>query len=1169
MFPERLDQLAQLALDARPAAAPGLAGSAPQLLLSRMLERLDRPILLITPDRPSARLSLEALRLFLGESADEPQRVIEFPDYDVAPYEAISPAGYTVAERIRVCHRLGRVGPPPIVVAAARALTIRAMPPQDLEARLTQLRLGQHLDREELIEFLVQAGFVRSPLVEDLGDFSARGELVDVFLPQLERPVRIEFDIDRIKSIRTFDPQSQRTRSQLDNVAVIPFREIALTAEARELFARQIKRLADELNIGKRSRDRLEQSVRSGVFFPGIEFFSALFFERPLVSLLDYLPHGSLVALLDPLEVGRELDKAYQRLVERRDERADAGMIVPHPEQLGVEPAELMQQIQGFKPLLFGPLDPTDAFQARIETLPWEAQSNAELRDQIVAQPPERMLEPLVQRLRRAVDQEAKPLAVAHTAEQRERLARLLAPHGVRAKIDDEAWVIEAARADAHDLQTVTIVGGELTQGLFWPEAGLFLLAEEELFGQRRRRSRTIRQEYEAARIEDFDQIGQGDYLVHAHNGIGRYSGLARIKAGDTEVECMLLEYARGDRLYVPVDRLGLVQRYVGGEGHPTLDRLGGVRWNNARKRARKATRKMAKQLLALYAARRAQPGYGFSEPDATYEAFAATFPFEETPDQQRAIQEVLENLQQPRPMDRLVCGDVGFGKTEVALRAAFLAAMDGKQVAVLVPTTTLAYQHFRTFSQRLEKFPLKVGMLSRFVPTAVRRQVVEQIKVGQVDLVVGTHQLLSKSIQFKDLGLLIVDEEQHFGVAQKERIKQLRHSVDVLTMTATPIPRTFHMSLTGLMDLSTINTPPQDRLAVKTFIAHFDEDTIRQALLRELGRGGQAFVIHNRVRTIDSLAGRIARLLPEARIEIAHGQMAKGELEQVMIRFARNEIDVLVCTAIIEAGIDFPNVNTIIIDRADTFGLSQLYQLRGRVGRGNRRAFCYALVPHEAAITPDAKRRLDVLRRFTKLGSGFRIAQHDLEIRGAGNLLGGEQWGHLAAIGFEMYAQMLERAVKEMRGEAVTDRIDPEVNLPLESWIPESYVADQASRLTLYKRIAACAEEPDLEQMHLELEDRFGALPPQALNLLKVMGLRLNLARLGVANLDYGQGLLALSFDPSTLIGPQRLVEFVTQDKQRRSITPEGRLLLRVGKLPPAKIISFVNRLLRDIQGI
>ncbi len=704
-----------------------------------------------------------------------------------------------------------------------------------------------------------------------------------------------------------------------------------------------------------------------------------------------------------------------------------------------------------------------------------------------------------------------------------------------------------------------------------WAAQALAVVCDEEIFGVReRRRSRTGWRD--GQKLDGIAQLAPGDFLVHVDHGIGIYRGLKELSAGGTQSELLAIEYLGGDKLFLPVDRLASIQRYGAADGvQPRIDKLGGETWQKTKGKVKSSLRDMAGELLALHAARELAPGYGFSERDAALEEFEAAFAYEETPDQMAAIDDVLTDMHEPKPMDRLVCGDVGYGKTEVAIRAAFRAAQDGKQVVVLTPTTVLCQQHFENFEKRFAPYPIRVDMLSRFCSPKESKATLEGLATGQVDVVIATHRILQKNIQFKDLGLLVVDEEQRFGVAHKERIKKLKKTVDVLTLTATPIPRTLQMAFTGIRDLSVIETPPVDRLAIRTQVCRFDEGLIREAILREMRRGGQVFFLHNRVRSIEAMSETLRKAVPEARVMVAHGQMKERQLEDRIHAFLRHEADVLLCTTIIESGIDMPNVNTILVHRADALGLAQLYQLRGRVGRSSRRAYAYLLVPTQVgSLSPDAQKRLEAIQDLSELGAGFRLANLDLEIRGAGDLLGSEQSGNLRSVGYETYMEMLEQTIDELRGQAHEDWIDPEIKLPVVGRLPDDYVADVSQRLVLYKRLSSARDENEVVQIRDELMDRYGRLPSEAENLVEVIRLKIAARRLGIVRIEISRGELVLQVAPKSQIDPDRLVRLLSQARSGIRVTPEQRLVTRAPGPeggPPA-LFAAAKTLLRKLSG-
>jgi transcription-repair coupling factor (superfamily II helicase) len=762
----------------------------------------------------------------------------------------------------------------------------------------------------------------------------------------------------------------------------------------------------------------------------------------------------------------------------------------------------------------------------------------SDIRHETLAHGREPTLAPLAERLKSWQDD--RVFLVAPTQGDAVRLGELLSHYDLRIPLLDEPVASLLARMEAKR----AIVRGHLNQGFRLPEARLVVMTFDEIFGTRKRQPSAATKSHPSHFLTSLSELKQNDFVVHLDHGIGIYRGLKFLKVAGVEGEFLHLEYEAGDRLYLPVDRINMVQKYIGGDGaQPALDRLGGTTWEKVKAKTRKSIFAMAEELVQLYAIREAREGNAFAPPDSLYKEFEAAFEFEETPDQLRAIDETLADMQKRKPMDRLVCGDVGYGKTEVAMRAAFLAVEGGRQVAVLAPTTILAQQHLQTFRQRFRNHPVRIEMISRFLTAKETQHVLEGLATGVVDIVIGTHRLLQKDVQFKDLGLVIIDEEHRFGVVHKERLKKLRQLVDVVSLTATPIPRTLHMSLVGIRDLSIIETPPLDRLAIQTYVTRYDERVIRDAILRELERGGQVFFLHNRVETIDRVAAKLIDLIPEAKMAVAHGQMPPKELEKVMLDFLENKTQVLVCSAIIESGLDFPNANTIIINRADKFGLAQLYQLRGRVGRSHRHAYAYLLIPGEKAITPDAERRLRALQELDGLGGGFKLALHDLEIRGAGNLLGEQQSGQITAIGFELYTEMMEQAVRELKGETVAPEVEPEIRLGIPAYFPEDYMPDANQRLFFYKRLASLREAREREELKEEIKDRFGPYGSAVENLFLVMELRRVLKEVLVQQISVSDGRVFLLFHPESPVKVEKLLQLIKEPRTRFRLAPDGRL--------------------------
>ncbi len=1019
----------------------GLWGSSRALVVSALLGDAGRHNLVLVPDLPALQRMRQDLRFFEAALAGRLGRAQEFPPGQPPGWRG-GRRRETEGERAWVCHRLLR-GEPLTVVTTPAALASPLLEPEEFRRLTLALAVGRELDRDELLARLEASGYERVQTVVEVGQWSLRGGIVDIFSPVREQPIRVEFFGDEVESLRPFDPTSQRAIETIRSVEVLP----------------------------------LTPARQSGA------------------TLLSYLPADSPVVLDGPALLEAPPD--------------DAPSAVPLGELLkGRQRIEL-----GLLPA--GPPDP-DAGRFTLET-----QSVGSFRGQF------RELAAELALWRR---EGFKVRLVCQDEPQARRLRQILFEHGLEAQED----------ARLEGLEGLGVLVGDCAQGFSIPALGLILLTEEELFGARRRTLRRPRYQRGAA-LTAFTDLEVGDLVVHEEHGIGRYLGLKTLPVEGRQGDFLLLEYAEGDRLYLPVARLSVISKYLGGDGAEVrLDRLGGISWQRVKESVRAALRRMAEELLQLYAARSVVEGHAFGEDIPWQREFEAAFRFEETPDQLRAIEEVKADMEQARPMDRLVAGDVGYGKTEVALRAAFKVAMEGKQVALLVPTTILAQQHWATFRERFAPFPLRVELLSRFRTPKEQKAVVVGLRQGTVDIVIGTHRLLSRDVVFRDLGFLIVDEEHRFGVAHKERIKQIRKSVDVLTLTATPIPRTLYMSLSGVRDLSVIETPPPDRLPVETVVAPFSRTLIQDAVEQELARGGQVFFVHNRIQSLASMTAFIQRLVPRARVVMAHGQMRERDLEDAMLRFVGGGADVLVSTAIVESGLDIPASNTIIVNRADRFGLAQLYQLRGRVGRERQQAYAYFLIPADGRVDDTAQKRLRVIQELTELGSGFRLALRDLEIRGSGNLLGAEQHGHIAAVGFDLYSKLLAEAVRELKGVPAEEVLEPVVNVEVEALLPETYVPEVSQRLALYKRLAGVTRAEEISDIRSELRDRFGPLPPAGVHLLEVAELRTAARALGLERVEAAAGRVLLTFSPATPVSPERVLRAIRAEPGRFRLKKE-----------------------------
>jgi transcription-repair coupling factor (superfamily II helicase) len=1119
----------------------GLQGGALAYVLGLAAAQNDRPLLVIAATAHDAENLHGDLSFFIGEEpslAPFRKRLHLFPSWEVLPFEKLSPYPDNLAGRLEGLYKLIEE-PAPILISTPAALMQKVIPREALKQSYLYIVAGQDLSREILTEHLAQWGYQNVPLVEEYGDFSVRGGIIDLFSPGYKLPIRLEFDGDRLESIREFNPSSQRSEGILEDLLLLPVKEFSLKRVATDQIVRKLDQRGIELYMDRREKNALLDSIKESIPFAGIEFLLPYFYPE-LTSVFSYLPPDTLVCLAGADRIEAEVERFAKLAWDRNARAKEEGRLVAPAEQLFLNEHEWRAAIEPLAQVSCEALTIMAASDRLQEsTLTIESFLTNDIHHETLAKHGKELsLAPLVERLRTWQGQ--KVIFVSPTRGDAGRLRELLGHYEIDVPVADQP--VNALLNSANVPRAIVL--GHLNQGFRLPAAGLVAVTFDEIFGTHKRHSTTLAKKHPSHFLTSLSELKQDDFVVHLDHGIGVYRGLKFLTVAGVQGEFLHLEYDAGDRLYLPVDRINVVQKYIGGDGaQPSLDKLGGTSWERVKAKARKSIFAMAEELIQLYAVREAREGNAFAPPDALYREFEAGFEFEETHDQQRAIDESLADMQRRKPMDRLVCGDVGFGKTEVAMRATFLAVEGGKQVAVLAPTTILAQQHLQTFRHRFRNHPVRIEMVSRFLTTKEIDQVLKDAARGSVDIVIGTHRLLQKDVEFKDLGLVIIDEEHRFGVAHKERLKKLRQMVDVMSLTATPIPRTLHMSIIGIRDLSIIETPPVDRLAIQTYLTRYDERVIRDAIVRELERGGQVFFLHNRVETIDRIAMKLADLVPEAKMAVAHGQMKPRDLEKVMVDFLENKTQVLVCSAIIESGLDFPNANTIIINRADRFGLAQLYQLRGRVGRSHRHAYAYLLIPGEQAITPDAEKRLRALQEIDGLGGGFKLALHDLEIRGAGNLLGQQQSGNITAVGFELYTEMMENAVRELRGEEVTPDIEPEIRLGISAYFPDDYIPDVNQRLFFYKRLASLRNPLELEEIKEEIRDRFGPYGLAVGNLFLVMNLRRLLKEFLVQQISASDGRVFLLFHPQSPVKIEKLLELINKPKSRFRLAPDGRL--------------------------
>ena len=1127
-----------------------LYGSSKALAISRVAVEATAPLVVVTTDTLQVGRLVEELAFYLGHLS--PVEILTFPDWETLPYDLFSPYQDIVSERLATLARLPALERG-ILVVPVTTLMQRLLPRDYLTAHSLILNTGQQMDIENFRQTLIAAGYVFAPQVLEHGEAAIRGSLIDLYPMGAEQPYRIDLFDNAIDSIRTFDPETQRSLEKTEGIHILPAREIALNEEGITRFRTGWR----ERFSGNPGHCPVYRDVSQGLAPAGIEYYLPLFYAETH-SLFDYVS-GKALLFLD--ENVQELAGSFWQDIEARYEQGrhdiERPLLAPH--ELFFDGAELSGFMERFRRVYVSGISMEDHAQGcrYATTVPLQLPIDA------------RLPEPLGVFKRFINDFRGRILIVAESAGRRETLLEMFKPHELRPALFTD-WNAYLAAPDRLGLTVAP-----LDEGALIDDPPLAVISESQLFGDRahQRRLRKRRQQDTEAVIRNLTELVPGAPVVHEDHGVGRYRGLVTLEVEGMPGEFICIEYAQGDKLYVPVAALDLISRYTGVDPeHAPLHRLGSGQWDKARQKAAERVLDVAAELLDIYARRAARSGYSFQPHDQEYLAFIQSFPFEETPGQLEAIEAVFNDMQDSRPMDRLVCGDAGFGKTEVAMRAAFLAVQNGKQVALLVPTTLLVQQHYQNFRDRFADWPVRIESISRFRSGKEQAQVLQGLADGSIDIVIGTHKLLQEAVKFKRLGLLIIDEEHRFGVRQKEKFKALRSGIDILTLTATPIPRTLNLALSGLRELSIIATPPSRRQSVKTFVREWNNTLLREALLREIKRGGQVYFLHNQIETIEKTAREVEALLPEARIRIAHGQMPEKELEQVMLDFYHRRFNVLVCTTIIESGIDVPSANTIIINRADRFGLAQLYQLRGRVGRSHHRAYAYMIVPHHKAMTTDAVKRLEAIEALEELGVGFTLATHDLEIRGAGEILGEEQSGQIHEVGFGLYMDLLERAIHALRSGKQPDLDRPldhgaEINLHTPALIPEDYLPDVHTRLIMYKRIASAKSARELQDLQEELIDRFGLLPEYTKNLFRITELKLRANPLGIRKVDLGQQGGRVHFQEQPNVDPGRIIALLQGEPQTYRM--DGMDKLRISKeLPDLEHrVTMLDRLLDRIS--
>ncbi len=1132
----------------------GLTSTAKALVIAGLAHELRRPLVVLTGDNETAERLSSPARTVLGWLEPESEAGVSvLPALDSTPYEGRSPHPAISERRAVTLWQIAQGWTRILFLPLASALG-RFRDRGYYRSLALDLKVGDEVSLDDLAEHLTAVGYEKGEPVSTPGQFSLRGGIVDVFPPETEWPARLEFFGDRIESIREYDPGTQRSRQPAPSVALLPFSEYR---RSPALFERLVRTLAARATPQRANPDWVAEYANP---FPGWESFYPL--AEPCPHAVMGLFDRPMLIWDEPVERKTQLQKLLETWNGAYDEVRDMVPARPRPEEVFLTASEFLRSIEGIPALSLKEL--------YVEGLGNDPSSSS--REFVFLTQPGPKYHGAVKSIAEDLGKRYKggetTLVVLSTAGKVDRLREILSEYNIPNEIVGavpEPRVL-ADTIPPQEARPVLIARGELGEGIVFPDLRLALLSDADLFGefdwgQRSRKEKSVATSF----ISDLSDLHVGDYVVHVDHGIGLYQGLRPIEVDGGRRDFMLLTYQDDARLYVPLERLDLVEKYrSGGDGaKPSLDRLGGATWARTKSRVKRALRDIAQELLRLYAERKMHPGTAFGADTPWQKEFEDSFEFEETPDQVTALADIKRDLESDQPMDRLLCGDVGYGKTELAMRSAFKVVQDGKQVALLAPTTVLAFQHYTTFRLRFAAFPVRVEMLSRFRSAAEQKKILAEAEAGRVDILIGTHRLLSKDVHVRDLGLLIVDEEQRFGVAAKEKLKKLKASVDVLTLSATPIPRTLHMSLGGLRDLSVIETPPRGRLAIQTVVAPFGDALVQSAILQEMARQGQVFFVHNRVESIWSLASLVGRLVPSARIGLSHGQMGEKELERVMLKFMQGEYDVLVSTALIENGLDIPRANTIIVNRADRFGLADLYQLRGRVGRSNRRAYAYFLIPAEDTLTPTAKRRLAALKEFSDLGAGFRLAALDLELRGAGDVLGAEQSGHLHAIGIDLYLKMLDETVEEIKGAPPKPEVRTTLNLGLDIKIPEDYITDESQRLRMYKRISAISTPEQQADMRTELADRFGPVPPSIENLLRYALLKSAAERMLVQSVERKADEVWLKLHTDSPVDPAKVAGFVRR-RRGASLRPDGTLRFQL-HATEANCVESIQNVLQE----
>lgn len=1134
-----------------PVLATGVLDSQKCHIIASLKEKVKRPVLVITNSELKAKEIQEDLKFFFKNTS----KVLMYPAKDIIFYSADVRSTDIVRQRFEVLNSLLEKENP-VIVLSIEALFDRLTPKDKFENFIIEIKEGDELPLDEISKKLIFMGYERRELVEASGQFAVRGGIIDIFSSINSNPVRIEYFGDEIDSIRLLDTSSQRSIEKVDYIKIFPMRELVYGDEELEEAVAQVKKeysktvaiyekkgLLEEQKTLKNNILEALEKLKENKSMPSIENFFQYFYKEE-TTLLDYLKKDTIIYFDEPARVKKRAENSYLEFNESVKSRILKGYMLPLQINMVFSYAKILAMCDKFSQVLFSSLTQsvndfkvksivdfkvkgTSVFKGKFDLL----------RDELIYWR----------------EREVKVIILAGTRTRGERLVKELLEQNISAKY------IESLYDYTLKPETVFIISGSLNKGFEYIEEKFAIVSDKELFGEDKNKTTKKKKSKKGAKIESFTDLRIGDYIVHDNHGIGIYRGIETIVSDNINRDYLKIAYHDGGSLYIPTNQMDMIQKYIGGDSvKPKITKLGGSDWNKAKARTRGAVKILAKDLVELYAKRRDTKGFQYSKDTVWQAEFESMFPYEETNDQIVAIEDVKKDMESTKVMDRLICGDVGYGKTEVAIRAAFKALQDNKQVAYLVPTTVLAQQHYNTFVQRMKDFPIKIEVLSRFRTKKQQKETLESLKSGKSDIVIGTHRILSKDVEFKDIGIIIVDEEQRFGVSHKEKLKRIKENIDVLTLTATPIPRTLHMSLTGIRDISILEEPPQERQPIQTYVMEYNTEFIRDAVHRELARGGQVYYLYNRVKNIDEVANKIQTLAPEANVSFIHGQMSETELESIMLEFIRGEINVLVCTTIIETGLDIPNVNTIIIQEADTMGLSQLYQLRGRVGRSNRIAYSYLMYKKDKVLDEVAEKRLQTIKDFTEFGSGFKIAMRDLEIRGAGNLLGEQQHGHMDTVGYDMYCRLLDEAVRELSGEIIEEIIETTIDIKISAYIPSYYIPSEVQKLEIYKKISFIKTKEDYYDIQEEIEDRFGDLPKNVQSLLDIALLKAVANNLGVVSIVQKQLNIIITFKADAKVEPEKLTSIINKYSNR--------LLFTAAQNPYITYISKDNIVNNDI---